>query len=166
MWVRVMHWMLADGEPPRPDPGSLLPSIGVRVHGVVTVADSTTPVGVAEVQDSDAAGSERRMYALTGIAGAAEDIWMNTGRGQAQDRHCGSEFVLTIGADRFQVQIEGRASEVPPDSRVTVTGELRLVGEYEWDAFELTDTRADWVVKKVVALPDDDIAVDLAPPSA
>ncbi|WP_017934283.1 hypothetical protein [Nocardioides sp. Iso805N] len=166
MWVRIMEWMLVDDEPPRPAPGSLLRSVGLRVHGVATVADATTPDGLAEVQNSDGAGQPRSVYALTGTADAAQDIWTNIGERQERDQHAGSEFVLTIGADRFQVQIEGPASNVPPDSRVTVTGELRLVGEYEWDAFELTDTRADWVVRSVVALARGDIAVDLSHPSA
>jgi hypothetical protein len=36
---------------------------------------------------------------------------------------------------------------------VTVTGGLELVGEYEWNAFELGATRAVWIVTKVAALP-------------
>lgn len=45
-----------------------------------------------------------------------------------------------------------------------VTGGLELVGNYEWGAFEFADTRADWLVTKVVDLPSEDIMVELAHP--
>ena len=48
---------------------------------------------------------------------------------------------------------------------MTVTGALELVGEYEWEAFDLTDTRADWLVQRVVTLPTGDLMVDLARPA-
>ena len=153
MWVRIMDWMLADNEPPRPGAGSLLRSVGVRVRGVVTAADSATPDGVAEVLDADSADLHQRVYALTGIAGDGQDVWTNTGRRRERHQHSGAEFVLTVGADRFQVQFDGHASEVLPNSRVTVTGGLELVGEYEWDAFEIGDARSDWIVTNVVASP-------------
>lgn len=162
MWVRVLEWMLVEKVPPRPDAGSLLRSVGVRLHGVATAADAT-PDGVVEVPDPDSS-THRSVYALTGTASDAQDFWTNTkrwGRGQ----HSGAEFVLTVGADRFQVHFLGHASDVVSGSRVTATGGLSLVGEYEWDGFELTDTRADWLVTKVVDLPDGDIMVELAYPT-
>jgi hypothetical protein len=161
MWVGVMDWMLADDEPPKPTAGSLLRSVGVRVRGAVTAAYSDIPDGVAEVPDADSSGQDRDVYAVTGIASNPKDVSTNTKR-WGRGVRSGAEFVLLFGADQFQVQFDGRASEVPPESRVTVTGGLELVGEYEWDAFELRDTRADWLVTKVVALPDGDIAVNLA----
>jgi hypothetical protein len=72
---------------------------------------------------------------------------------------------MTVGSERLQVQFDGRASDILRDSRVTVTGELVLVGWYEWDGCGLTDTRADWMVAEVVALPHGDISVDLEHPS-
>jgi hypothetical protein len=165
MWVRVFAWMLADDQPPHPDAGSMLRSVGVRVRGEVTVADSATPDGVAVVPNGDSADSHRSVYTLTGIAGDAQDLWSDTGRRRERNQPSGAEFVLKVGEDRFQAQFSGHASEVLPDSRVTVTGGLELVGEYEWDAFGLVDTRADWIVTRVVALPDGDISVALAHPA-
>ena len=167
VWVRVEDWMLVENEPPRPDAGSLLRAVGVRVRGVVTAADGATPDGVTEVSEADGSDPYQKVYALTGTASDAQDVWTNTTRWRRGSQHAGVEFVLTVGRDRFQVQTEGRASDVVTGSRLTATGSLALVGEYEWDAFELADTRADWLVTKVVDLPRGDIEVELAhPPSA
>ena len=130
---------------------------------MVTAADSATPDGVVAVADAGSADPHRTVYAVTGTASDAQDVWTNTkrwGRGQ----HSGAEFVLTAGADRFQVQFDGHASDVVTGSRVTATGGLELVGEYEWDDFELTDTRADWLVTEIVDVPGGDIKVELAHP--
>lgn len=54
------------------------------------------------------------------------------------------------------------ASDVVENSRVTVTGSFELVGEYEWDSFELPDTRADWLVNQVVELSGGGALVDLS----
>jgi len=166
MWMRIFGWMLADDEPPMPCSGALLRSVGVRVRGAVTVADRATRGGVVVVSGGDSADPHQILYACTGIAGRANDVWTDTGRRGERHRHAGAEFVLTVGAHRFQVEFDGPASEVRPDSRVTVTGRLELVGAYEWDAFNLVDTRADWMVMNVVRVPDGDVLVDLALPRA
>ena len=101
------------------------------------------------------------MYALTGTASDAENVWTNNTRWKRGSRHSGVEFVLTVGPDRFRVRSEGRASDVVPGSRLTATGSLALIGEYEWKDFELPDIRADWLVTSVVDLPDGDIKVAL-----
>jgi hypothetical protein len=98
---------------------------------------------------------------MTGIASGAQDVWTSTKR-SGPGQHFGGECVVTVGADRFQVQFNGNASDVVAGSRVTVTGALELVGEYEWEAFELTDTRADWLVTDVVDLPGGDSRVGLS----
>jgi len=54
---------------------------------------------------------------------------------------------------------------VPTGSRVTVTGRLTVVGEYEWDAFALGESRADWLVKAVAPADNDDTMLDLVAPS-
>ena len=72
--------------------------------------------------------------------------------------------MLRVGADQFQVQFDGHASEVRPGAHVTVTGGLELVGEYEWESFRLYDTRTDWLVTEIVELSDDDISARLARP--
>jgi hypothetical protein len=160
MWVLVEGWMLADGQPPMPVPGSRLHSVGVRVSGAVTAAQSGTPDGVVEVHGSGRTGLP--VYAMTGVAvGSSRNKWISTGRRGEPDLHAGAQFVLLVGADLFQAGFNGWASDLVSRSRVTVTGSLELVGEYEWDAFALSDTRADWTVGRVISLSNDDILVDL-----
>ncbi|PFG17099.1 hypothetical protein ATK74_1660 [Propionicimonas paludicola] len=162
MWVRVMGWMMADDEPPRPSVGSLLRSVGVRARGAVVAADPREPDGIVEVAGGSGPGEQ--VYAVTGIASEVRDIWSGAERGRRRE-HCGAEFVLRVGADQFQVQFDGHASEVASGARVTVTGRLELVGEYEWESFQLPDTRTDWLVTEIVELSDDDISARLARPS-
>lgn len=161
MWARVMEWMIVDGEPPMPAVGSLLRSVGVRVRGAVIAAEHATPDGAVEVQGTATADQLGRVYAITGVAGDAKDVFVGTGRRHVRHRRVGAEFVLTVGEDRLQVSFDGRGADVTPGSRVTVTGELHLVGEYEWEAFDLIDTRADWTVAAVATLPNGDVIVDL-----
>jgi hypothetical protein len=40
-----------------------------------------------------------------------------------------------------------------------------VVGEYEWDAFALGESRADWLVKAVASADDDDTMLDLVAPA-
>lgn len=163
MWVRVMEWMLVDDEPPMPVAGSWLRSVGVRISGVVSTAASSASDGLARIPDAESADRHRVRYALTGTASNARDVRVGFGR-RKQSRHAGAEFVLTVGALRFQVECSGHASEVPMGSYITVSGELVLVGDYEWDDFELTDTRRDWRVKQVANLCDADVLVELEHP--
>lgn len=161
MWVRIADWMLVDDEPPRPVPASLLHSVGVRVRGEVSAADDATPDGVVAMPRGDRADPEVRAYAMTGIATDPREIRIKTtrwGRGES----AGAEFVLSIGPDRFQVQFGGNVADMAPHSRVTVIGTLELVGAYEWDAFELRDTRADFAVYQVISMSNGDILVDVA----
>ncbi len=48
------------------------------------------------------------------------------------------------------------------ESRVTVTGRVAVVGEYEWDAFELEESRSDWRVSAVASGDRDDMMLELA----
>jgi hypothetical protein len=159
MWVRLMDWMIADGEPPLPNVGSLLTGVGLRVRGEVTAAPPDSPDGIVEVQDGH---PHEVMYRLTGRAGEPRDFDVDTGQG---GRHAGAEFVLTVGSDRYQVQTDGWARDVPTGSRVTVTGRLGVVGEYEWDAFALGESRSDWLLKAVAPADDVDTMLDLVAPS-
>lgn len=60
------------------------------------------------------------------------------------------------------MQWQGRAADVVEGARVTVTGELFVGPDYEWEAFELPDTRADWTVPDVTRpVPYGDVWVDL-----
>jgi hypothetical protein len=159
MWVRLMNWMIADGEPTLPNTGSLLTGVGLRLRGEVTAARPDSPDGIVEAQDGH---PHEVMYRLTGRARAPRDFDVDTGQG---GRHAGAEFVLTVGSDRYQAQTDGWARDVPTGSRVTVTGRLTVVGEYEWDAFALGESRADWLVKAVAPADNDDTMLDLVAPS-
>ncbi len=168
MWVRVADWMLLEDEPSRPDAGSVLRGVGVRLRGVVAAADSATPDGVVEVCEADDSDPHLSMYSLTGTASDAADVWTNTTRSRwrrGSNEHSGVEFVLAVGPDRFLVSCDGRAADVGTGSRLTATGRLALIGEYEWEGFELTDTRADWLVTEVVDLPDGDTKLALTHPA-
>lgn len=134
------------------------------MRGVVTAATETAKQGIQELQVNEGSLSYRDSYALTGVASEARDVWTGEKRWRRHE-HAGAELVLTVGVDRFQVQFDGSASRVTANSQVTVTGALELVGEYEWEAFDLTDTRADWLVQRVVNLPTGDLMVDLARPA-
>jgi hypothetical protein len=165
VWVRVKEWMLADDELPKPAAGSPLRSVGIRVRGVLTAPGPASADEVREVSESRIAKPSRVAYSLTGIASDIRDVRINTER-RGQGHDVGTEFVLTVGAHRYQVQVDGSSADVMDGARATVTGPLELVGEYEWAAFGLTDTRADWLVTDVVEFAGGDVQVDLAPPRA
>jgi hypothetical protein len=164
IWVRAMDWMIVNSELAIPRSGATLHSVGIRLRGAISPADSAVSDGVVALPDSANLGSDRTAYVLTGIASDARDVWTNTTRWRRGRRHAGAELVLTVGPDRFHISFEGHASDVVPGSRLTATGDLALVADDEWDAFELADTRADWLVRKVVDLRGGDMKVQLAHP--
>ena len=160
MWVRLMDWMIADGQPPLPSAGTVLTGIGLRVRGEVTHARPTSPDGVVEVPGEQL---HQNTYALTGRVGEPRDFAVDTGLAGSQ--HAGVEFVLTVGTDRYQVQTDGWARDMPPDTRVTVRGHLEVVGTYEWEAFGLEESRANWLVQTVAPAPRGDTMLDVVPAS-
>jgi hypothetical protein len=159
MWVRLMEWMIVDGEPPMPKVGSVPTRAGLRVRRVVTPVQPDSPDGIVEARPGH---PHEVIYRLTGRADEPRDFDVDTGAGT---RHAGAEFVLTAGADRYQVATDGWARDVPAGSRVAVTGRLVVVGDYEWDAFGLRESRADWLVKAISWADNGDIMVDLGAPS-
>ena len=162
MWVRMAAWMVADREPPLPSAGSLLTDVGLRMRGEVTVASPDTPDGIVEVRGGLPHETD---YRLVGRILEPRDFEMNTGtRFRPRRRHAGVEFLLIAGPDRFQVQSDGWAHDLTAESRVAVTGRLELVGEYEWDAFHLDESRSSWVVKTVVPADHDDFMLDVVAP--
>jgi len=163
MWVRQYEWMIMDSEPPLPEAGTVLRRIGLRMHGVCRSADTGCPDGLVVVGGSQAQTQpQAAKYDLTGIAGAARDIKVTDPKGLGMAAL--AEFVLAVGDDRFHVMFEGQAAEIVPDARVTVTGTFALVGDYEWDAFRLVDTRDDWLVTRVITADGGDAMLDLAHP--
>ena len=156
--VRIEQWMIADDEPPMPRRGSVLAGVGVRVHGEPLPVDDGVPDGV-EVRRTTGPAADGTVCAVTGTVSDVRAVEAGSVPGEGV-QVVGAELVITTGEDRFQVQLDGRAQDVRPGSRVTVTGELVLVGAYEWESFDLPDTRDDWVVRRVVGLCDGDVGVD------
>jgi hypothetical protein len=141
MWVYMATWIVRDGAPEL-GRGSFLPGVGLRA-GCLTVSPARVPVdGIAEWADP---GSDPRpgghVYELTGLAGAARDVWAGDG---PAEWHAGSEFVITTGDQAFTARAHGPASRVPSGSRLTAQCLLSVVADYEWDAFGLPDLRRDW----------------------
>lgn len=159
MWVRVTGWMIADGELAMPTVGSVLAGVGIRACGDVSAARPGWPEGIVAVRGG---APHEVLYRLTGRAREPRDFDADEGSG---GRHAGAEFLLTVGEYRFQVQWEGWADEVPTGACVTVIGRLCLVGGYEWDAFGLTESRADWQVDAVARSDDGDTMLDLVAPN-
>jgi hypothetical protein len=77
MWVRLMHWMIADGEPRLPNVDSLLTGVGLRVRGEVTAATPDSPDGIVEAKGRH---PHEVMYRLTGRAGEPTDFDVDTGQ--------------------------------------------------------------------------------------
>lgn len=157
MWVRLAAWMIADREVPTPYVGAVLSGVGVRVFGAVVTAEPDTPDGIVALPGG--AAPYEVLYRLTGRAGEPRNFKAVSGQG---NEHAGAEFVLVIGGESYQVQFDGWAHQVSTGSRVTVTGRASIVGDYEWEAFELTDSRADWVINDVAHGEHGDTMVALA----
>ena len=154
MWVYMATWIVQDGAPEL-GRGSYLAGVGLRAD-CLSVGPPRTPVdGVAEL--ADRAGGH--LHELTGLAGAARDVY--SGEGPAH-RQAGSEFVITTGDQTFIARTAGRASVVAAGSRLTAQCMLSVVADYEWDAFGLPDLRSDWYVRrlKIEHSQIDDVASD------
>jgi hypothetical protein len=161
MWVRLSDSMIIDAQPPLPSAGSVLSAVGLRARGDLIDAVPGSAEGIVEIGGRDGAGPQDVLYELTGVAGEAADF--EGGMEREGRRHWGAEFVLTVNGSAFQVQFDGAANEVVGGSRVIVRGKLFVVGDYEWEAFPLRDTRAQWLVEDVVILDGGDTMIDLAP---
>jgi hypothetical protein len=155
MWVRLMDWMIADAEPPMPQVGQHVKGVGIRVRGTVSPAALDRPEGLVEIE---AAKPHQVRYELTGSVVDPRDFEVDQDGG---GRHARGEFVLAVGHDRYQVQLEGSTRDIQLGSRVTAEGPLFVVGAYEWDDFQLTESRADWLVRAAVRADRGDTMLDL-----
>ncbi len=97
---------------------------------------------------------------MTGSVVTATDYQSDMGSGP---RHAGTDVVLSVNGDLLQCQITGPASDIEIGSDLTVRGRLSHIGDYEWDAFGLLDTRRAWSIEEVQRLPDDDLMLRLRP---
>jgi len=150
-----MDWMIADEERPMPKVGEQVKGVGIRVRGAVQPATVDRPDGIVEIE---APKPHQVRYQLTGSVIDPRDFELDKG-GRGKDAR--GEFVLTVHDDRFQVQLEGSTRDIQPRDRVTVDGPLFIVGAYEWDDFQLTESRADWPVRSVVRADRGDTMLDL-----
>jgi hypothetical protein len=113
----------------------------IRISG--TLDDPAATDGV--YRSSDAADAFP-VYRITGSILSAHDFQADMGGGP---RHAGTDVLLAVGGERVLAQIPGSASALELGDRVTVRGEVSVVADYEWDAFELPDTRRQWSVEDV-----------------
>lgn len=165
MWVRLPSWMIHDEDPPLPTAGAVLAGVGIRVEGKLSQSPPGEPEGVVELSRGTPA---HVAYRVTGRGGPAKDVFVGGVGGHPE--HAGGEFVLSLGAERVQACFEGRAQEVASEDHVSMTGSLWIVGSYEWDAFDLVDTRTVWFVRAVVQVEAGavmgDAMLDLVKPDA
>lgn len=101
MWVRLPEWMIYDGEPPLPEVGEILPSLGLRVHGEVVPAAEDLPDAMTEIP---ADHPHEVRYWVTGRIEEPRDFDMDQGQGTT---HAGVEFVVNVqrgydGLDRHR----------------------------------------------------------------
>ncbi|MFF0380284.1 hypothetical protein [Actinoplanes missouriensis] len=48
-------------------------------------------------------------------------------------------------------------------SRVFASGRLEIIADYEFDGFQLTESRTNWLVNNIEPLGNGDLMIDLAP---
>jgi hypothetical protein len=160
VWVRVAEWMWFDGQLPDPVPGWVLPSVGIRVLGTVDEMGPTAEEGILPCAEEPGNTAGAVEYVVTGSVVNADDFQVDTGSGA---RHAGAELVLTVDGLLFQAQIDGQARDVSLGALVRVRGELFMIAEYEWEDFDLVDTRAPWSIEEALRLPDGDFRLRLLP---
>lgn len=146
MWVYLATWIVQDGAPELAR-GSYLRGVGLAA-GCLSVGPARTAAdGIAEFADPGGEqGSGSYRYELTGVAGPGKDVHAGLKPGR---RPSGSEFVISTGDQAFLARTEGSAAGVAAGSRVTAQCTLSVVADYEWDAFDLPDLRADWYVRRL-----------------
>ena len=159
MWVRLSEYMIVDGEPPMPQVGMVLTGLGLRARGEVTPAPADLPDGIVAIKSDQ---PRDVVYQVTGRIVGPRDFITDGGRGSV---HAGMGFVVHVGDERYQVQSDGWAREMQSVSRVTLRGRFEVVGDYEWDAFGLEDTRSDWLVQTLASGDHGDAMLDLIAPS-
>jgi len=158
MWVALHDWMLADNEPPLPSVGSMLGSVGVRLTGTVAAAAPSAADAIVEIAATNDPAPWLVEYVVTGTTSEPRDLEVDV---HGHRRRSAAEFVLSVNDHRFQVRFDGSAHDIAPNSRVVVHGKLSVVGGYEWDAFQVTESRADWRVGDVVILDAGGAMIDL-----
>lgn len=144
MWTYLPTWLVQDGQVEELAPGSSLQATAVAATctKVVTVDRSWSPGLVLVEADVDG-----YRYDVTGLAGAVRDVVAD--RGDGRFVRVGSEFVLTSGLLRFIARTTDFPFDEVAGSMVTARCSLEVLADYEMDAFDLPNVRADWAVEAV-----------------
>jgi hypothetical protein len=152
--VRSSNWELNN-----PAPGDVLTAVGIRISGTVVQppADREGVSAREQVLDHDSDSPE---YVVTGSMVSARDYKFDMG---SAPQHGGTDVVLSVNGELMQAQVPGPASDIGTGSTLTVAGEVSLIADYEWDAFELVDTRRSWVIEEVHHIEIGDYLLQLRP---
>jgi hypothetical protein len=155
LWARSMDWELDN-----PAAGDVLAGEGIRIFG--SVETPPNPVEGIHPGEIDLGGAgPTATYVVTGSVVSARDYQVDLGSGP---RHAGAHVVLSVTGDLIQAQVPAAAAtDLQRDAQLTVRGEISLVADYEWDAFELVDTRRSWSVEEVQHLGSGDYLLLLRP---
>jgi hypothetical protein len=145
VWVYMATWIVKDGAPEL-GRGSILPGVGLRASCLSAGPARARADGISELVNGGSVRPGGHAYELTGLAGAARDVFAGDG---PAERHAGSEFVITAGDRGYIAQAAEPASGIPAGSRITAQCMLSVVADYEWDAFGLPDLRSDWRVLRL-----------------
>ncbi len=145
MWTYLPQWLVQDGQVDELTPGSSLLSTGVAATCTkVKIADGSRSAGVVLAESGVPYGYR---YDVTGVAGAVRDVL--AGNGDGRSARIGSEFLLTSGSLRFLASTTNIFVDEVAGLTVTVRCSLHVLADYEFEAFDLPDVRADWSVGSV-----------------
>lgn len=155
MWARSTGWELDN-----PAAGDVLAREGIRIFGSVETPPNPVEGILPGEVDLGGAGPTAT-YVVAGSVVSARDYQVDFGSGP---RHAGVHVVLSVTGDLIQAQVPAAAArDLQRDAPLTVRGEISLVADYEWDAFELVDTRRSWSVEEVQHLGSGDYLLLLRP---
>jgi hypothetical protein len=149
-----------DWELDNPAAGDVLPGEGIRIFG--SVETSMNPVeGIVSSEVNPDGTGRTNTYVVMGSVVSARDYQVNFGPGP---RHAGAQVVLSVNGDLMQAQVPRvTASDIEHGDLLTVSGEISIIADYEWDAFGLVDTRRSWSVEEVQHLGSGDYLLLLRP---
>jgi hypothetical protein len=156
LWVRSKHWELTN-----PAPGDVLSSRGIRISGTVVQSPAAHEGTSPQAMNTDGE-PELSQYVVTGVVMSATDYSFDIGRAEGL-QHGGTNIVLSVTGELVHAQIPGPAADIGTGSMLTLSGEVSLIADYEWDAFELVDTRRSWSIEDVRYLGCGDYLLLLCP---
>ena len=142
----VWAWS-GDWELENPVAGDVLPHDGIRISGSAERSqDPDEGIWPDRIRlDGD---EPRARYRVTGRIVSATDCFYDMGAG-AGLQHSGARVVLSVHEQPMQASVAAHARDLELGTRLTIRGDISLVHYYEWDAFDLVDTRRSWSVEDV-----------------